>query len=69
MFKNDHGPAHVHVFGQGGEAKILLEGPNDIRLDWTVGISRGDLRRLIQEIRHERVRLITAWKTIHEDDS
>jgi hypothetical protein len=26
IFTNDHAPPHVHVFGQGGEAKIVLEG-------------------------------------------
>lgn len=39
IFSNDHSPAHVHVLGQGGEAKIVLEGPDGIRLDWCVGIT------------------------------
>jgi hypothetical protein len=39
IFSNDHSPAHVHVFGQGGEAKIVLAGPGGIRLDWVTGIS------------------------------
>ena len=33
IFPNDHNPPHVHVFGQGGEAKIVLEGPDGIRVD------------------------------------
>jgi uncharacterized protein DUF4160 len=33
IFANDHGPPHVHVFGQGGEAKIVLEGPDRTKLD------------------------------------
>ena len=50
IFANDHSPPHVHVFGQGGEAKIVLEGRDGIGLDWVVGISRSDLRRVMQEI-------------------
>ncbi len=66
IFSNDHSPAHVHVFGQGGEAKIVLEGPGGIRLDWVAGISRGDVSRLMQEIQRERKQLIAIWRTIHE---
>ena len=55
--------AHVHVFGQGGEAKIVLEGSG--RVDWVVGISRADLRRVMLEVRREREQLIAAWRRIH----
>jgi hypothetical protein len=37
IFANDHSPPHVHVFGQGGEAKIALQGPDGVGLDWFVG--------------------------------
>ena len=66
IFVNDHSPPHVHVFGQGGEAKIVLEGPGGIKLDWVVGISRGDVRRAMQEVQRERERLIAMWRRIHE---
>ena len=66
IFTNDHSPPHVHVFGQGGEAKIILTGPEGVRLEWVVGISPGDLRRLMQEARSERARLLAMWRTIHE---
>jgi hypothetical protein len=66
IFPNDHSPPHMHVFGQGGEAKIVLEGPDGIRLDWVVGIGRGDLRRVMQEVGRERDRLIAMWRRIHE---
>ena len=58
--------AHVHVFGQGGEARIVLEGPGGITLDWVAGISRGDVRKLMQEVQREQERLIAMWRTIHE---
>ena len=66
IFPNDHGPPHVHVFGQGGEAKIVLSGPTGVTLDWVVGIGRGDLRRVLEEARSERERLIAMWRKIHE---
>ena len=66
IFPNDHSPPHVHVFGQGGEAKVVLEGPGGIRLDWVAGISQGDLRKVMREVRRERERLIAMWRTIHE---
>lgn len=65
MFTNDHGPPHVHVFGQGGEAKIGLERAG-VRLEWVVGIGRGDLRRLLSEAERERERLLEIWSTLHE---
>jgi hypothetical protein len=66
IFPNDHSPPHVHVFGQGGEAKIVLEGPGGIRLDWVAGIGRGDLRKVMLEVERERERLIAMWRMIHE---
>ena len=66
MFANDHSPPHVHVFGQGGEAKIVLEDhPGGPRLDWVVGIGRGDMRRIMLEAERERARLLEMWSTIH----
>jgi hypothetical protein len=65
IFVNDHSPPHVHVFGQGGEAKIVLEGLEGIKLDWVVGISRADLRRVLLEVERERDRLIATWRRIH----
>jgi hypothetical protein len=66
IFANDHSPPHVHVFRQGGEAKIVLEGTGGIDLDWAVGISRGDLRRALLEVERERDRMIAMWRKIHE---
>jgi hypothetical protein len=65
IFSNDHSPPHVHVFGQGGEAKIVLEGPDGITVDWVVGISRAEMRRVMQEVVREQARLIAMWRRIH----
>jgi hypothetical protein len=65
MFANDHAPPHVHVFGQGGEAKINLEAPNEVRLEWTVGINRNDLRKIVEEAQRLEPELRRAWRKIH----
>lgn len=64
IFSNDHDPAHVHVIGPGREAKIQLVGEAPV-LIWQVGFSRPDLRRIIEEVRRERFRLLKRWKDIH----
>jgi hypothetical protein len=65
MFINDHTPPHVHVFGQGGEAKIELGGRRAVTVIWANGISRGDLRRLVAEVRERHSMLLDMWRTIH----
>ena len=65
MFTNDHAPPHVHVFGHSGEAKINLEAPDEVRLEWTVGINRNDLRKILEEAQRLEPELRRAWRKIH----
>ena len=65
IFTNDHSPPHIHVFGPGCEAKITLEGPDGLALDWSVGIGPLDMRRIMREVERERRRLIAEWRRIH----
>jgi hypothetical protein len=66
MFVNDHHPPHMHVFGQGGEAKIDLLANDAAVLAWVRGISGADQRRLLAEARSRHAILLNAWRTIHE---
>ena len=66
MYANDHSPAHVHICGQGSEAKITLGGLKGLILDWVIGISRADLSRIMEETERERERLTGAWRTLHD---
>jgi hypothetical protein len=59
-------PAHVHICGQGGEAKITLGDSKGLILDWVIGISRADLSRIMEEAERERERLTEAWRTLHD---
>ena len=65
MFANDHSPPHVHVFGHGGEAKIVLESPEGVKLEWVVGIARSDVRKIVSEAKRERIQLMEMWSRIH----
>jgi hypothetical protein len=66
VYTHDHPPAHVHIVGPAGRAKVLLncpEGPPvpiDIR-----GIDTSTMRRLMEVIRAEMGRLCTGWESIH----
>ena len=64
IFSNDHDPAHVHVIGAGCEAKVQLVGEAPV-LIWQAGFSPKDLRRIAEEVRRERFRLLKRWKDIH----
>ena len=61
IFKDDHSPAHVHVFGD-GVAKIDLVTLAIIRQR---GMTKGELRRALHLVRNNRDALLTAWRHIH----
>lgn len=65
IFKNDHRPAHIHVRGAGGEAKIWLGRPKGSNIDWSQGIGRGDLKRIVDEIQREEAKLLASWRRLH----
>jgi hypothetical protein len=64
IFSNDHGPAHVHVVGHDAEARVLL-GPGAPRLDWMIGLSRVEARRVLQEVTAHQDKFLEAWSDIH----
>ena len=65
MYRNDHEPAHVHVYGD-GEAKINLFGPDGkAQLITNSGIKANDLRRAFQAVNARRTFLIEQWRLLH----
>jgi hypothetical protein len=64
IFTDDHIPAHVHVFGD-GEAKIDLQGPNDVpTLVWAVGMTRAEVRKAMLIVTGNREQLLARWRAI-----
>lgn len=66
IFLNDYAPAHVHLIGAGGEAKINLRGPDGRPvLVWADQLSRADLRRGMKAIEQHLLLLLQRWNDIH----
>lgn len=62
IYTQDHDPAHVHVRGADGEARInLLTG----RLLANFGLSAPERRRAMAEVAIQRLRLLAEWDRIH----
>jgi hypothetical protein len=66
ILTNDHPPAHVHVIGADGRAKIELDcTAGSIELLWHHGISRADLRPILAETVSAIQSLCDKWRAIH----
>ena len=63
LYTNDHDPAHVHLLGHGGEAKVMLD---PVSVVWAIGIPRAELRRLLHEVSSQQGLLMLKWKELHE---
>lgn len=65
IYRDDHEPAHVHVWGD-GEARITLIGkdgrPELASID---GLKAGDIREAIRIAVEQQVKLISRWRDIH----
>jgi hypothetical protein len=62
IYVDDHSPAHVHVEGKGGSAKIGLM---DVNLAWSRALSRRDVIRALNVVRDNRFDFLMAWQKIH----
>lgn len=65
IYTSDHEPAHVHVTGP-GHAKVNLIGANGTpEALFSVGIKRGDMRRLLGEVLARQDEFLREWERIH----
>ena len=65
IFTNDHEPAHVHVFDDGG-AKINLRGVGGTpELVWADGMTRTEVRRALRIVTENQALLLARWENIH----
>lgn len=68
IYPADHRPAHVHVWGQGGEAVFILncpDGPPELREAY--GFTIRDVRRIETDLGPHVAALCTEWSAIHGD--
>jgi hypothetical protein len=65
IYSNDHEPAHVHVTGNGCEAKVQLVGDTGVSLVWHFGFKHAELRKMLIEVERKRDFLIAEWERIH----
>ena len=66
VYKDDHLPAHVHIYGGDGIAKIELAGRDGApELISSRGISAGDLRRAVRIVKREQLAMLAHWSRIH----
>jgi hypothetical protein len=68
IYPHDHRPAHVHVWGDGGEAVFFLncpDGPPELRE--VRGFDRRRLGRIIEKLRPRVAELCEGWRAIHGD--
>lgn len=64
IYTLDHEPVHVHTGA--GHAKVNLLGQSGRpELVFSVGIKRGDMRRLMAEVTEHRDTFLREWERIH----
>lgn len=67
IFKMDHQPAHVHVFGD-GEMKVNIVGPSGLpEAVFAIGMKTGDRRRAMDIIRERQAEFLARWVELHGD--
>ena len=67
VYPNDHGPAHLHVVGDGHAKFLIGSAPDDVRLFEQEGISARDLRRIAEAIIDRHRECLAGWRNYHGD--
>ena len=62
IWSNDHNPPHVHIYGPGSHAVIILE---DLKVLRSEGFSEKDLKIIQQQIFIRRIKILEKWEQIH----
>jgi hypothetical protein len=66
IYTRDHAPAHVHLVGVNGRAKIALNCPGGpVVLIESRGIDAGTLKRALGQIEQEVSALCEDWSLMH----
>jgi len=66
IYSNDHPPAHVHIVGPNGSARVRLGEADRLPLVLeNEGLSRRQLTLALRAVLEHRHQLNEAWKRIH----
>jgi hypothetical protein len=65
IYTSDHEPAHIHVTGPGHAKVNLLGADGRPETLFSVGIKRGEMKRLLSEIAKHQTDFLEAWERIH----
>ncbi len=66
IYTLDHEPAHVHIIGAEGHAKVnLLGAGGQPELVSSIGMKRSDIRKLFAEVVERRDAFLMEWERIH----
>jgi hypothetical protein len=58
-------PPHIHVEGGGHKAKVWLQ---DVRIAKNGGFSEIELRRIVNIVSENRIRLLEAWNELSGEE-
>lgn len=66
IYKNDHEPAHVHVFGD-GEMKVTIQGASGMpEIVYAARMKTGDRRRAMDIMLEQQATFAARWIAIQE---
>lgn len=66
VYTHDHPPAHVHIIGPDGRAKVMLNCPDGPLLPTDIrNIDKQTMRRLMVTMQAEIRRLCEGWESMH----
>jgi len=60
FFSHEHCPVHVHVWGYGGDAKLVWDGEG-FRLEESNGIKANDLQRIERAVQENADLILSRW--------
>ncbi len=63
IYPNDHTPAHVHVWKNENEARVLLD---SLKVASNEGFNPRELKKVVELVQKHQLRLLSAWDTYHE---
>lgn len=68
IYVDDHGPAHVHVRGD-GEMKVFIRGEGGLPdIAYSVGVKTRDRRRVMDVVHERQEQFLSHWAEIHGDE-